>query len=174
MSIVSGSLVPYLSYREKFKPKKLTPIHWSWKNLLWQLEEFQRHHSQRGSLTFSTLNNEEGCEILPGSAISIQVIKPLCRTQPHKHSWWHLFIVQQGKGSMILDGNNTLLIKQQDVLLVPAWCLHEIVNDSSEENLILMSLTNLPQQSALGCLFESESTNEINQEFGGRHVSISQ
>ena len=45
-----------------------------------------------------------------------------------------------------------------DLVCVPAWCSHAITNISSAEDLILMSLTNLPQQEALGnvCAHEPE------------------
>jgi len=149
MSVLNGTVYPYSSYREHFcqhgGPEAAT---WKWADLVAMLSASR--HTERGTLTLSTIGNAEGCELLPGAAISLQVVKPASSTRPHTHSWWHLFIVQAGSGTMYLGrAQEPTSLNRGDLVLVPAWCLHAITNLSNTDDLILMSLTNLPQQAAL-------------------------
>ena len=155
MQVVSGGFCPYTSYREFHRRYAEAPMVWAWQEVLERLASSEHH--ERGSLTLSKTGTASDCELLPGMAISIQVIEPGGRTRPHSHAWWHLFFVQSGTGVAVLgDQNAARSLSRGDVVLVPAWCAHRFENLHQVEELIMMSLTNLPQQTKLSNLLSHE------------------
>jgi gentisate 1,2-dioxygenase len=92
----------------------------------------------------------------------MQVVKPGAATRPHAHAWWHLFVVQAGQGTMRLgDAETPTSLDRGDVVMVPAWCAHSIENRAKQDDLILMSLTNLPQQAGLSNLLAKEPDDQV-------------
>lgn len=160
MSVQAGMVFPYTKYREHFRPDSQQAVTWKWADLAVMLNDSR--HTERGTLTLSTDNSASGCELLPGAAISMQVVKPGASTRPHAHAWWHLFVVQKGSGTMRLgDAEASTSLGRGDVVLVPAWCAHSIENLSAQDDLILMSLTNLPQQADLSNLLAKEPDDDV-------------
>lgn len=150
---------PYLKYREHYAQIKATPIIWTWSKLQRRLSE-ARHH-ERGSITLSTEPSASGCEIISGMAISIQVVAAGQQTRAHAHAWWHLFFVQMGSGTAMLETSSSgVPLNEGDLLLVPGWCEHWFINSGSVD-LVLMSVTNLPQQARLSNLLANEPGNKI-------------
>ena len=155
MSVLSGAVFPYTKYREIYRREQGRAIVWRWAELAEQLEASE--HSERGTLTLSTAATAGGCELVPGMAISIQVVRAGCQTRPHAHSWWHLFLVQSGTGTMLLgDSLDATRLSRGDLVLVPAWCEHHFENLVGQDSLVLMSITNLPQQARLSNLLADE------------------
>ena len=77
------------------------------------------------------------------------MIRPGVHTQAHKHSSSAVFHVFKGKGHVIVDG-----VKMEwgegDFFALPPWAMHEFVNDSKTEELVLYSSTDQPVFEALG------------------------
>lgn len=141
-----GHVVPYERYRAHFPAQAGLPVHWSWSFILAALA--QTPAAERGSLTLSSSTGPAGCELLPGMAINIQLVPAGSSTRAHSHSWWHLFFVRTGVARADLGRQGSRKLASGDLLLVPAWCEHAFHNDGRED-LVLLSMSNLPQQAAL-------------------------
>jgi len=155
MAVLSGATLPYVRYRKLYDQKQEVPVVWKWKEIVEQFDTTA--HTERGTITLSTAATAGRCELLPGMAISIQVVNAGGRTRPHAHSWWHLFFVQAGAGTMVLgSAQDVVQLSRNDLVLVPGWCAHHFENTTGQESLVLMSLTNLPQQAGLSNLRADE------------------
>ena len=155
MAVRNGATLPYLKYRSLYSQRRELPVVWKWKELAEQFDTSA--HTERGTLTLSTADPAGRCELVPGMAISIQVVSAGGRTRPHAHAWWHLFVVQAGTGTMVLgSARDEVQLSRGDLVLVPAWCEHHFENTSEQESLALMSMTNLPQQAGLSNLLAHE------------------
>jgi gentisate 1,2-dioxygenase len=159
MAVLSGATLPYLKYRQLYSQLhsqiRELPVVWRWRELAEQFDASA--HTERGTLTLSTAGTAGRCELVPGMAITIQVVRAGDRTRPHAHAWWHLFFVQAGTGTMVLGkAQDVVQLSRNDLVLVPAWCEHHFENMTEPENLVLMSITNLPQQAGLSNLLANE------------------
>ena len=141
-----GTTVRYDRYREHFSPRAGVPVHWSWASIAQALASAPQ--AERGSLTLSSTGSAPGCELLPGIAINVQVVPSGASTRAHAHSWWHLFFVHSGRARAIIGLSDTRRLEAGDLLLVPAWNDHRFENDG-DEDLVLLSMSNLPLQAAL-------------------------
>jgi gentisate 1,2-dioxygenase len=147
MTIELGQVFPYSAYRDHFDARPVAPVVWNWVTVLDQLAAAS--HGERGSLTLSSTGDGNGCELLPGFAINVQVVEAGGTTRTHAHSWWHFFLVQSGQATAVLgDSESRSRICQGDLLLVPAWCDHRFENDGLDD-FIVLSMSNLPQQTVL-------------------------
>ncbi|TBW33996.1 cupin domain-containing protein [Azotobacter chroococcum] len=156
-------VVDYTRYRAHFHPAPAASRHWNWAELLLTLQSAS--HTERGSLTLTRDGTVQGCELLPGMAINIQRVPAGGRTLPHAHSWWHLFLVQEGRGVVQCADEPCRQVSEGDLLLVPPGVMHRIENNGGVE-LMLLSMSNLPQQVALGSFTaheppQSPSSQEI-------------
>lgn len=155
MAVLTGATLPYERYRNLYSQKRELPVVWRWRELTEQLDASA--HTERGTLALSVADTAGRCELVPGMAITIQVVSSGGRTRPHAHSWWHLFFVQAGTGTMVLgNARDVAQLSRGDLVLVPAWCEHHFENTSEQESLVLMSISNLPQQAGLSNLLAAE------------------
>lgn len=149
----AGLTVSYVDYRAHFLPAASESTHWNWATLLSTLQEAR--HTERGSLTLTRDGSVQGCELLPGLAINIQRVQAGRATLAHAHSWWHLFLVQEGQGTIRCDDEPGRQVHRGDLFLVPPGARHQIEN-TGDGDLLLLSLSNLPQQVALGSFSAQE------------------
>lgn len=153
-----GTTVRYEQYREHFSPRTGTPVHWSWVLIAQALACAPQ--AERGSLTLSSTGSAPGCELIPGIAINVQVVPSGSSTRSHAHSWWHLFFVRSGCALAIMGSSDTRRLEVGDLLLVPAWNNHRFENDGGED-LVLLSMSNLPHQAALANHMASEPIDSV-------------
>jgi gentisate 1,2-dioxygenase len=147
-SVTEGRLFDYAQYRSHFVDVPGQAVVWSWPEITEELAAAT--HGERGTFTLSRDGTAAGCEILPGMAINVQVVPAGAATRPHAHAWWHLFTVQAGCGRAFVGTDAKIVpLRERDVLIVPAWCMHAFECDS-EGPLVLFSASNLPQQTRLG------------------------
>lgn len=158
--ISDGQALPYHHYRECFRPRQASAVHWAWSEIAQTLAAAAP--SERGSLTLTSTGQPEDCQILPGMSLNIQVVPGHGGTRAHAHAWWHLFLVHSGRGSVLLGDQAPRAVEAGDILLVPAWVPHRFSN-RHDAPLLLMSLSNLPQQAAL--------SNHLAREPAGVHDS---
>lgn len=153
-SITEGRLLDYGQYRDHFADVPGEAVVWRWPGIGERLAAAR--HGERGTFTLTRDGTAAGCEFLGGMAINVQVVPPHESTRPHTHAWWHLFVVQSGRGSASIgtDGES-VEIGERDVLLIPAWCTHAFRSEG-DEALVLLSMSNLPQQTRLGNLRADE------------------
>ncbi|MBA2672693.1 cupin domain-containing protein [Ramlibacter sp.] len=147
--ISTGQAVSYTRYRDAFAGGAGNAVHWNWSAILEALSAATP--GERGSLTLSKTGQASECELMPGMAVTIQVVPGESRTRPHAHSWWHLFVVCSGSAQALLGALGDAEARQlhaKDLLLVPAWTRHHFEN-GGQEDLVLLSMSNLPQQSGL-------------------------
>lgn len=151
--VSAGQALPYQHYRDCFHPRQASAVHWAWREIAQTLATAAP--AERGSLTLSTTGRPQDCQILPGIALNIQVVPAQGGTRPHAHAWWHLFLVHEGRGTVMLGSQPARAIQSGDILLVPAWVSHHFSN-AHDAPLLLLSMSNLPQQAALSNLLARE------------------
>lgn len=142
----AGTTVRYERYRAHFEPRAGKAVHWSCSAIADALAAAPQ--TERGSVTLSTDGSPAGCEMIPGLAINVQVVPVGGSTRAHAHAWWHLFFVRSGSARGVVGSEGARRLGAGDLLLVPAWNDHCFDNDGSED-LVLLSMSNLPQQAAL-------------------------
>lgn len=153
MTICGGGQFPYVELRERCTREPSVPVLWQWQRLAGELHAAE--HTEYGTLTLSMPDGDH--EIVQGTAMTFQVVRPGGRTTPHAHSWWHLYFVRSGTGSVVFgEPSESAELHGGDVLLIPAWRTHHFVNRGTVDDLVLLSQTNLPQQASLGNLLIRE------------------
>lgn len=153
MPIQTGSQFPYLKFRGRYQDVQASPVIWKWKALADDLATAE--HTQYGTLTLSLPNGSH--QPVPGTAMTFQVVRPGGRTTAHSHSWWHLYFVRSGKGSVVFDEpRETAELDVGDIMLIPAWSVHHFENHGAPEDMVLLSITNLSQQADLANLMSRE------------------
>ncbi len=153
-SVTEGRLFDYSQYRGHFADPREPAAVWRWSAISAELAAAP--HGERGTFTLTRDGTAAGCEILHGMAINVQVVPAGESTRPHAHAWWHLFIVQSGRGIAYVGANGEpVRIAERDVLIFPAWCAHAFHCDA-DDALVLFSTSNLPQQTRLGNLRAAE------------------
>lgn len=157
MIIESGGQLPYREFRMRHPTESAAPVHWSWKSLADALAAAD--HTEYGDLTLTKPDGDH--QVVPGNSLTYQVVRPGERTNPHRHTWWHLYFNRSGSGSVVFDDiEDATEMNVGDVLLIPAWCVHHFENDAPREDLVLLNMSNLPQQSGLGNLFSEEKVQK--------------
>lgn len=141
-----GTTVRYDRYRDHFSPRAGVSVHWSWASIAQALASAPQ--AERGSLTLSSTGTAPGCELIPGIAINVQIVLRGTSTRSHSHSWWHLFFVRSGCARAVMGSGDIRRLNAGDLLLVPAWNDHRFENDG-DDDLVLLSMSNLPHQAAL-------------------------
>lgn len=157
MSIQKGGQVSYPEYRTRYSGERSLPVIWHWRALANELASTE--HTEYGTLTLAMPSGVN--EVLPGMSLTIQVVPPGGRTTPHSHSWWHLYVVHSGTGSLIFDElPDAAGLEAADLVLIPAWSVHHFENREAPDDLVLLSMTNLPQQAILSNLLSREFSDE--------------
>ncbi|MFJ2816272.1 cupin domain-containing protein [Streptomyces sp. NPDC087294] len=129
------------------------PVVWQWKTLAKEIEAAE--HTPYGTLTLAAPDGRH--EIVPGTSMTFQAVRPGERTTPHAHSWWHLYFVRSGAGSVIFDDTlETAELSEGDIMLIPAWAMHHFENQAGEKDLLLLNMSNLPQLAGLHINFSEE------------------
>jgi gentisate 1,2-dioxygenase len=145
-----GGYSGYGIFREGLKGKCIEPVTWSW-------DQTTRHLESRlgaelrgiGLVALSRDDTLSGCEVIPGISCSVQSLAPNSETPRHAHAWWHVFVVQGGTGLVIFGENRKQLrVGLNDIVFIPAWCTHELLNEEREP-FVTLNLSNMPQQSDL-------------------------
>lgn len=146
MPLQTGSRFPYPEFRKHQAQNQPVPVVWQWTTLAKELEAAE--HTEYGTLT---LGAPEGShEIIPGTSITLQAVRPGDRTTPHSHSWWHLYFVQSGSGTVIFDTTReTAELSEGDIMFIPAWIVHHFENRDADGELLLFNMSNLPQLAGL-------------------------
>jgi len=88
-------------------------------------------------------------------SLMVQALGPLEKGRSHAHSFWHLYFVLKGSGACIIEGER-MTWATGDVFFVPPWAEHELENASAQEEAIVYSLQNLPQQAHGGTLMRND------------------
>ena len=108
-------------------------------------------------LLLDYINPYTGGPVLPTMGCAAQVLRPGVHTQAHRHASSSVYLVIQGQGYSIIDGQR-FDWEQGDVFAVPSWACHEHANLSRTEATALFSFTDAPVMKALGLYREAAYT----------------
>lgn len=142
----TGDVMPFDEYLQVAAQPPQSGVHWPWSRL--------REHAcsapgERG--TVALVSRPESGEAAPGVSVALQVVAPGSATTPHRHSFWHLYMVRSGRGLCCMDDAQHYPLAPGDVLYVPAWQAHSFRCDGRDP-LVLLATQNLPQVAAQGTL----------------------
>lgn len=155
MPVQTGSQFPYPEFRKRHVRETPAPVLWQWEHLAKEIASAE--HTEYGTLTLASPGGSH--EVVPGTSMTFQVVRPGDRTTPHTHSWWHLYFVRSGTGSVIFDeSGDSASVSEGDILLIPAWSAHHFENPGPGQDLMLLNMSNLPQLAALHNNFSKELT----------------
>lgn len=139
-------------FRSKTMKPMLRPASWKWKEVYPKLME-SLESSETGQGSVSLVHKDlEGAGVSPSLNVITQVFKPGERDHAHRHSNVALFLVFQGEGYSIVDGEK-IEWEKGDLVLAPAWSAHEHCNTSETEDAILVTFQDVPAVSNLGTWF---------------------
>ncbi|MFM9371523.1 cupin domain-containing protein [Streptomyces sp. Da 82-17] len=153
MPVRTGSQFPYPEFRKRHAQQRPAPIVWQWENLAKELAAAE--HTQYGTVTLAAPDGDH--QVVPGTSMTFQSVRPGERTTPHTHSWWHLYFVRAGFGVVVFDETEeTVELSDGDIMLIPAWHVHHFENRGSDGDLLLLNMSNLPQLADLHNKFSKE------------------
>lgn len=154
-----GGLVAFADYLKRAPRPADRPTFWSTTELDRALETLP--HGERGTVALAKAPQGALGEVAPGLSLVLQEVKEGEKTSPHRHSFWHLYIVRKGAAAAAIEGSDSAKpIVAGDILFVPPWHAHAFDNRAGTVPLVLLALQNLPQLAALGCLMrEDENSN---------------
>lgn len=164
-----GEILDFSTYLEQTARAAQRAVVWRWHDV--EASIAKRPHNVQGTLALSDNEAAEPATIAPGLSMVIQVLRPDEITRPHRHSFWHLYIVRSGSGEVDLgDDLERKHIDEGDVVFVPAWHTHAVGNRESQKPLVLLRLQNLPQNASLGTLAR-EDNGRLTQVYASPNVA---
>lgn len=90
----------------------------------------------------------DGFGLMPVTRVSLNVLRPGERTEPHRHNSSVVNFCLRGAGSSRIAGR-TIEFKQTDVWSTPPWAIHQHINDT-EEVQVRLSYSNAALLDMLG------------------------
>ncbi len=102
-------------------------------------------------------NPYTGGPVLPTMGCTAQLLRPSVHTKAHRHSSSSVYLVIEGQGFSIIDGQR-FEWEQGDVFAVPSWACHEHANRSPTEKATLFAFTDAPVMQSLGLYREETYT----------------
>jgi gentisate 1,2-dioxygenase len=157
MTAVDGTTLPYKEYLDRYRTPEQKPVVWNWKALARSIAMLD--HDERGThVMLSIPEGDAACDIVPGISMAVQIVKAGGATKSHAHSWWHLYVVVDGRGAVEFgDPASVRQLEAGDVLMVPGWCPHRLIGEPGGNDLRLFRVQNLPQLSRLANVAIKES-----------------
>jgi len=165
-SMNEGYLIPFETYlRTAAQPQPLS-AYWRSSSITESQQQFP--HGERG--TTALVTKIDGAEVAPGISLAVQSVVPGSETLPHRHAFWHLYIVASGVGRAYIgasggggDGTEECAyqLSMGDILYVSPWAPHRLVNPDRSEPFVLYALQNLPQLASLGTLLREAPSGDI-------------
>ncbi|MFM0736485.1 cupin domain-containing protein [Paraburkholderia xenovorans] len=169
MQIAQGDILDFSAYLEQTARPSQEAVVWKWHDVAASLAS--RPHNVQGTLVLADGEAVDRATIAPGLSLVVQVLKAGETTKPHRHSFWHLYIVRAGAGEVSLGAElRRQRVAEGDVLFVPAWHTHAVHNLEGEVPLVLLRLQNLPQNASLGTLAR-EDDGHLKHIYANEHVA---
>jgi quercetin dioxygenase-like cupin family protein len=75
-------------------------------------------------------------------------IAPGARNECHRHAHESIFVVLSGQAQLRL-GNEAMSLKTGDIACVPRWVVHQSLNTSTNEELLILAITDFGLTSAV-------------------------
>jgi len=112
--------------------------------------------SPHDDVAMEYINPHTGGPLMPTLACFIQLVRAGVRTQAHRHTGSAVYLVFEGRGSSVIDGER-FDWRRGDVFVVPSWTWHEHASGDGSEA-ILFSVHDTPVLQALGLYREQPYT----------------
>src|SRR5690625_601100 len=167
---MSNSRADFISYKDflgKSTKPTVGPAIWKGKDIKKELDKSLSSEFMgegRGAVSLVNKDTGDAYGVSPNINALVQVLKPGERNNPHKHSNMAIFIVFEGKGYSIINGEK-IEWEKGDVFFSPAWLEHEHCNTSDTENAVLYTIQDVPTVSGMGTWFLEEPVGA-----GPKHV----
>lgn len=158
MSKKNSEIIDYMDFIKSSKKPLIRPGLWKWTDIKKELYgSLSEGTMSENRAAVSLVNKDTGDVkgVSPNINAVVQVLKPGERDTSHKHTNLAIFLVFQGEGYSIIEGEKLEWTKG-DVLFAPAWLEHEHCNTSEDEDAILYTIQDVPQVSGMGNWFIEE------------------
>lgn len=158
MNNSKSNFMSYSDFLEKSQRPAIKPRIWKGKDINEYLYESDSGASlSEGRSAVSLINEDTGdaYSISPNINALVQKMEPGERSDPHRHSNMAIFIVFEGQGYSIVEGEK-FEWEKGDVFFAPAWLAHEHCNTSDDEDAILYTIQDVPTVSGMGSWFLEE------------------
>lgn len=167
---MSNSHTNFMSYKDflqKSQKPTIKPCIWKGKDIneyLYGADSGTALSEGRSAVSLINEDTGDSYSVSPNINMLVQVMKPGERSDPHKHSNMAIFIVFQGEGYSVVEGEK-FEWEKGDVFYAPAWLSHEHCNTSDNEDAILYTVQDVPTVSGMGSWFLEEPVGS-----GAKHV----
>jgi len=158
---MSSSDAKFIGYDEFLKSSTIPSV----RPCIWKSDDIKQELDKsldkdfmgpgRGAVSLVNKGTGDSNSVSPNINALVQVFKPGERSNPHKHSNMAIFIVFEGEGESIVDGEKIEWAKG-DVFFAPAFLSHEHLNTSKTENAILYTIQDVPTVAGMGAWFLEE------------------
>lgn len=135
--------------------KRYSPLtKYPWKDMVGALNAMvDADATPYDDLRLEYFNPHTGGPVMPTIGCHAQRLRPGFHAQTHRHNSAALYYVFRGSGSTIIEGRR-FEWSESDILVVPGWHWHEHINDSKQQDAVLISYTDEPLLKSLGIHFE--------------------
>jgi len=151
-------IISYSEFQKRANKPMVRPGIWKWKEIYPRLMESVGQDgmgSGRGGVSLVHNDTEGSYGVSPTMNTVVQVLKPGESNEPHRHTNVALFLVFEGSGYSIIDGEK-LEWEKGDLCVAPAWSEHEHCNTSDTEDAILVTIQDVPAVASMGTMFVEE------------------
>ncbi len=133
----------------------LPPIHYRWRDMVKVLDEMTEtaELSPYDGKMFEYRHPSTGGHTLPTLSAQLQLLAPGAKTREHRHTGMTMYLVVQGNGATIVNGN-AIEWREHDCFLLPPWQWHAHRNVSNSDRAILFTVSDRPALEALGLYYE--------------------
>lgn len=161
-------IISYKDFLDGSEKPSLRPAIWKWKDVEPELIESAKDNGflreGRGAVSYVHADTGEALGICPSLNMLVQVFGPGVHNAAHRHSNLALFIVKEGEGYSIIDGEK-IEWAAGDVFFAPPWSAHEHCNTSDTERAILYTIQDVPAVARMGVSFFEQPVDS-----GPKHV----
>lgn len=156
MSDSPAKFISYNDFLEKSAKQVARPCIWKGKDIKEHLYGSESSIGEgRGAVSLINEDTGDAYGFSPDMNALVQVLKPGEHNDPHRHSNMAIFVVFEGKGYSIIEGEK-IEWEKGDVFYSPAWLEHEHCNTSDQEDAVLYTFQNVPNVSRMGSWFLEE------------------
>lgn len=158
----NAKLINYKEFLTKSEKPAVGANIWRWQDIDAKLADVSRNDPLSPgrwavSLVHEGVDNAFG--VCSGINMLVQVFEPGKHAKRHRHSNFAIFIVRQGTGYSIIDGEK-IQWRVGDVFFAPPWSQHEHCNTSETEQAVLYTVQNVPTVTDMGVWFFQSSSGE--------------
>lgn len=156
MSQSTGKFMNYTDFLQNSARSVASPRIWKGNDINEQLYGTGSSLGE-GRSAVSLVNEDTGDAygVTPNVNGLVQVLKPGEHNHPHRHSNMAIFVVFEGEGYSIVEGEKVEWEKG-DVFYAPAWLAHEHCNTSEDQDAVLYTFQDVSELSRTGAWFLEE------------------